>query len=446
MGGEWPVKTLGELTVWSSGGTPSKQNPGYWGGDIPWISAVSMKTLHLEDSPLKITPEGLEHGSRLADSGSVLLLVRGSELHKRVPIGITKRPLAFNQDVKCLTPEEGLLPEYLFYWLLGNRPVLLNKVEQTGIGAGKLDTDVVKRLPFSLPPLPEQRAIARILSALDDKIELNRRMNETLEAMARALFKSWFVDFDPVRAKMEGRDSGLPKHIAGLFPDRLVESELGEIPEGWETGVLGGFFEIGLGGAWGNDRESSRASLAVRCLRGIDCHNLAEGRIPDVPVRWLSLGQARDRRLSDGVILVEGSGSFCGRSLLWDSSYSRLFDEPTVYSNFCKRLDPLCTYSQAAVCWMQMRRAYRDGELQAFRTGTAFPNLDVHGLLANLPVVVPPDPVATTYLRLLEPYRRVGLMMQSRTLGALRDTLLPKLISGELRVDDPDRFLEEVVA
>ena len=93
-----------------------------------------------------------------------------------------------------------------------------------------------------------------------------------------------------------------------------------------------------------------------------------------------------------------------------------------------------------------MRRAYRDGELQAFRTGTAFPNLDVHGLLANLPVVVPPDPVATTYLRLLEPYRRVGLMMQSRTLGALRDTLLPKLISGELRVDDPDRFLEEVVA
>ena len=114
MGGEWPVKTLGELTVWSSGGTPSKQNPGYWGGDIPWISAVSMKTLHLEDSPLKITPEGLEHGSRLADSGSVLLLVRGSELHKRVPIGITKRPLAFNQDVKCLTPEEGLLPEYLF--------------------------------------------------------------------------------------------------------------------------------------------------------------------------------------------------------------------------------------------------------------------------------------------------------------------------------------------
>ena len=85
------------------------------------------------------------------------------------------------------------------------------------------------------PSLEEQRAIAHILGTLDDKIELNRRMSETLEAMARALFKSWFVDFDPVRAKMEGRDPGLPKHIADLFPDRLVDSELGEIPEGWEA-------------------------------------------------------------------------------------------------------------------------------------------------------------------------------------------------------------------
>ena len=84
----------------------------------------------------------------------------------------------------------------------------------------------------------EQRAIAHILGTLDDKIELNRGMNETLEAMARALFKSWFIDFDPVRAKMAGRDPGLPKHLADLFPDRLVNSELGEIPEGWEVKAL----------------------------------------------------------------------------------------------------------------------------------------------------------------------------------------------------------------
>ena len=93
----------------------------------------------------------------------------------------------------------------------------------------------------------KQRSIAHILGTLDDKIELNRRMNETLEVMARALFKSWFVDFDPVCAKMEGRDTGLPKHIADLFPAHLVESELGEIPEGWEVKALNDCFNLTMG-------------------------------------------------------------------------------------------------------------------------------------------------------------------------------------------------------
>ena len=112
----------------------------------------------------------------------------------------------------------------------------------------KLTQGNMNRIPLLAPPLPEQHAIAHILGKLDDKIELNRRINETLEAMAQAIFKSWFVDFlpvrakaaartqtgDPVRAKAEGRDSGLPKEIADLFPDRFADSELGEIPEGWE--------------------------------------------------------------------------------------------------------------------------------------------------------------------------------------------------------------------
>ena len=99
------------------------------------------------------------------------------------------------------------------------------------------------------PPMDmaEQRAIAHILGTLDDKIELNRRMNETLEEMARALFKSWFVDFDPVRAKMEGRDTGLPPDVADLFPDRLVDSELGEIPEGWEVNRMEDFATVVYG-------------------------------------------------------------------------------------------------------------------------------------------------------------------------------------------------------
>jgi hypothetical protein len=96
----------------------------------------------------------------------------------------------------------------------------------------------VYMLDLAVPPRREQRAIAHILGTLDDKIELNRRMNETLEAMARALFRSWFVDFDPVRAKVESRDPGLPKIFADLIPARFVDSELSEIPEGWEMKTL----------------------------------------------------------------------------------------------------------------------------------------------------------------------------------------------------------------
>ena len=108
-----------------------------------------------------------------------------------------------------------------------------------GSGVPTLNRNHIHPLPVRVPPLPEQRAIAQILGTLDDKIELNRRLNETLEELARAIFKDWFIDFGPVRAKLEGRDTGLPEHLARLFPDRLVESELGGIPEGWEVGAVG---------------------------------------------------------------------------------------------------------------------------------------------------------------------------------------------------------------
>ena len=135
-------------------------------------------------------------------------------------------------------------------------------------------------LPVRVPPLPEQRTIAHILGVLDDKIELNRRMNETLEAMARALFKSWFVDFlpvrakqrartqtgDPVRAKMEGRDTGLPQEIADLFPDRMVESEMGEIPEGWGVGTLGDMLRQRVERCHASEETASRPYVPIDCI------------------------------------------------------------------------------------------------------------------------------------------------------------------------------------
>ena len=352
----------------------------------------------------------------------------------------------------CLGRRMGLLrcdptkvdSRFLLYaWLGPGFQATIRRRTVHGSTVDRLPLEELGDFLVELPSLSEQRAIAHILGTLDDKIELNRRMNETLEALARAIFKSWFVDFDPVRAKMAGRQPvGMDAEIAALFPDRMQASESGEIPAGWQAGTLDSFFTVGLGGAWGEDERSDRASECVRCLRGIDCHELAEGKLPEVPVRWVSPGQAGDRRLQEGTILVEGSGSFCGRSFCWHPSFAPLIGDPVVYSNFCKRLDPKCSPAQAAICWLQMRRAYDSGELQAFRTGTAFPNLDVHGLLANLSVVLPSVPIAQAFNNLFLLTRRTDLLAQSRTLAALRDTLLPKLLSGELRIPEAEKLVE----
>ena len=146
----------------------------------------------------------------------------------------------------------------------------------------------MENIEAALPEYQEQRAIAHILGTLDDKIELSRRVNETMEAMARTLFKSWFVDFDPVRAKMEGRDTGLPKPIADLFPDRMIESELGLIPDGWEVLPLSQITEI-------NPKRSLRKGEVAPYL---DMANMpTRGHVPHAVV---------DRQFGSGMRFTNG--------------------------------------------------------------------------------------------------------------------------------------------
>ncbi len=162
--------TLGNLTKWSSGGTPSKENPNFWEGDIPWISASTMRGLYYSDSEVRITSEGLKNGSKLAEKGDLLLLVRGSMLFNKIPVGIAECDLAFNQDVKSLKPNPELNASYLLQWFQASEHKLLSMVVGTGIGAGKLETSDVQSIDFLLPSKKEQQKIADFLSAVDEKI------------------------------------------------------------------------------------------------------------------------------------------------------------------------------------------------------------------------------------------------------------------------------------
>lgn len=266
MNANWKIYRLGQITDWFSGGTPRKNIDRYWNGDIPWISASSMSNNRIYTSDLKITEEGLQSGSKLANKDDILLLVRGSILHQKIPVGIVMNEVSYNQDVKRIKVKDNLNPWFLLYWFMGNEKTLLQKVDVTGIGAGKFDTAFLQNYPISLPSLKEQKIIVDIVKSLDDKIHLNNQINQTLESIAQAIFKSWFIDFEPVHAKIaakqEGKDPELAamcaisgkseteleqmtkddlaelQATAALFPDELVESELGEVPRGWEVTLL----------------------------------------------------------------------------------------------------------------------------------------------------------------------------------------------------------------
>ena len=202
----------------------------------------------------------------LVREGDIVYSRRG-DVEKRALIG--PREDGWLCGTGCLRVrlgENGVDPRYASYYL--GHPVVREWIVRHAHGATmpNLNTAILSACPFVVPPPSEQRAIAHILGTLDDKIELSRRMNETLETMARALFKSWFSNFDPVRAKMEGRDTGLPKVIADLFPDGLVDSELGEIPDGWESARVDDVATITKGRSY-RRRELDASDTALVTLK-----------------------------------------------------------------------------------------------------------------------------------------------------------------------------------
>lgn len=412
--GSWEQRPLADCGVWLSGGTPTKSNPAYWEGDIPWVGPKDLHERFIDQAEEYLTPEGIQNGTKVVPKDSILLVVRSMALANGVQISLTMRDVAFNQDIKAILPASDVDPTYLFYALWGKSKQLHQLVDEASHGTKRLRTDVLRDFTIPLPSLSEQREIAAIFGSLDKKIQSNRHRGLLLEQVAAVFFEAQFVDF--------------------VGYDNLVESEIGTIPNAWDAVTLGDISERTIGGVWGQDRPSAKAPIAVRCLRGIDIHHLANGIIPDVPIRFLSEKQLAKRRLQQGDILIEGSGSFCGRSAMVLDSWHGLYEEELTYSNFCKRLRPGLSLGRAAVAWSHLNMFYLTGRTASFRTGSAFPNLDVDGLVSAVRFALPPDEPADHYLALFKLAYDCQMRQQSRTISSVRDMLLPRLISGSLGI------------
>ena len=351
----------------------------------------------------------------------------GSDMGKAA---VASRDCVTNQQINSLLVDSEDSPLFVYYNLRTRR----EEIRGTASGSAQpiLNKSAFSRLPIQLPPAPEQRAITQILGTLDDKIELNRRMNATLEAMARALFRSWFVDFDPVRAKMEDRDTGLPKDIADLFPDRLVDSELGEVPEGWAQESLSEHCEAVKGVSYkGSGLGDS----------GVPLHNLnsvdKRGGYRCEGIKFYSGDYADRHVVHPGDVIVANTDLGRERLLIgYAAIVPKLFGDSGIVSHhlYRVRIRPSGRLSTAFLYGLLNSSQMHD-VVAGYANGTTVTMLPIDAL--QTPTVVVPQRAlleAFDALALLLEHRREQTVTESQTLGALRDTLLPKLVSGELRM------------
>ncbi len=310
-----------------------------------------------------------------------------------------------------LRGKEGMADTGFLYWFLAQDHIIdyLHSIAENSTSAyPSIRPSDLEHLGLSLPPLSEQRAIAHVLGTLDDKIELNRRMSETLEAMARALFKSWFVDFEPVRAKIEGRWRrgeflpGLPAEHYGLFPDRLVDSDLGEIPEGWEVKALGELVELAYG----------------KALRAVD---RKDGPVPV----YGSNGQVgwHDAKLVAGPGIVVGRKGNPG-IVTW--AHGDFFPIDTTFYVVPRDANGGMPFLFFALTSQDLPSVSADSAVPGLNRNLAYMNKQL----------VPDERVLTEFNDYAAAIfsRHYSLEQESRDLAAQRDAQLPGLVSGEVRV------------
>ncbi len=371
--------------------------------------------------------------ANLARPGDIVFTQRGTLGQVSVvPPGKFDRYLVSQSQMKLTVNRD--LADPLFVYYVFSTEEQQDYIRQNAIRTGVPHTNlgILRGTPVPLPPPDEQRAIAHILGTLDDKIELNRRMNETLEAMARALFKSWFVDFDPVRAKAAGRGPGLPKPLADLFPDSFEDSELGEIPRGWAVKPLSECVDVARG--------LSYKGLGLS-EDGVPMHNLNSihegGGYKHEGLKRYS-GEYKAHHIARaGDLIVANTEQGHDRLLIgYAAIVPARFGTRSLFSHHLYRVRPRGESPLTAdyLCQL-MNTAVMHDTVSGFANGTTVNMLPADALRSPA-VVVPPGPAISVFDRIAVAarLRHEEMLEESRTLAALRDVLLPKLISGELRV------------
>lgn len=432
MGSEWQTFSLADLYDFSSG--LSKPRSAFGSGypflsfkDVFYNSAVPSQLHELVNSTERERARGsVERGD--------VFLTRTSETMEELAmssVALTDIPDAtFNGFTKRLRPkhQRRVAPEFARYYFR-SRTFRQDVYAMSSLSTrASLNNEMLERLVITLPSYEEQLDIGETLGALDDRIDLLRQTNTTLEAIAQALFKSWFVDFDPVHAKAEGREpEAMDPATAALFPSELEESELGLIPKGWRVCSIYDIANVKYGAPFASSKFNTEGNglplVRIRDLRA------------EQPGVWTPEVHPKGYLIQPGDIIVGMDGEF--RAHLWGGEPAWMNQRVCVF------------HSIAPHCNVFVRNAIAAplAQVEATETATTVIHLG-KGDIDQFKVVAPSDEVAAAFAACSQPLydKIVSAKQQARNLADLRDTLLPRLISGKLRLPEATEVAEEDVA
>jgi type I restriction enzyme S subunit len=466
MSSDWDKVVLSNAIEIIGGGTPKTSIDEYWNGDIPWLSVVDFNGSgrFVFETEKTITEEGLINSStKILDEGDIIISARGT-VGALAQLG---KPMAFNQSCYGVRGKNGQTFNDFLYYLLVNTVNYLKRIAHGGV------FDTITRSTFDnitvrIPSIAKQKEIAIILGSLDQKIHLNQQTNETLEAMAQAIFKSWFLDFDPVLAKLKANEDGRDPNRAAmavitgvasfaeasedrqnwdeieaaleqklrrmteeqcqqlsrtaeLFPDELVDSEIGEVPKGW----------------W------------IKPFKEV-CEDIQSGGTPKRSepeywgkgLSWLSSGEIRNKYLLNSEEQITEKGLAESNAKLWPSGSTIIAMYGATAGVTAYLAKEMCA-NQACCCLMPNKnsafvfisalRASR--ELSGKSTGSAQQNLN-KGIIERHKILVPQDEIIDVFEKFSSQLidRIISNEEENESLSDLRDMLLPKLISGEVGV------------
>lgn len=377
-----------------------------------------------------VTPEKAEAlSSNCAKPGDIVFTQRGTLGQVALlPKKGAEKYLISQSQMKLTVDAEKADAVFLYYLFTSaeQQDYIRQNAIQTGVPHTNLG--ILRNTPLALPPLVEQKAIAAVLGALDDKIELNRRMNAKLEEMARALFQSWFVDFDPVRAKLDGREPvGLDPDIAVLFPDSFQDSEVGHIPKGWDVKTANEVSAVGIGKTpprmehhWFSENPEDVPWMSIRDLgiAGVFISHTSEFLTTEAVEKF------RVKRIPDNTVVLSFKLTM-GRVAITDGEM--LSNEAIAHF----RINPDTTFGSAYLyCYLKGFGYDQLGSTSSIATAIN------SNMVRGMRVLVPPKGIAEEFQRKVQPLftQMKNIQKQSRTLATLRDTLLPKLLSGELSI------------